>query len=30
MAGTIGFGEEVDRLACAQEVRGDQGGPLKP
>lgn len=30
VAGTIGFGEELDRLECTQEVRVGHGGPLKP
>lgn len=30
VAGTIGFGEELNRLECTQEVRVDHGGPLKP
>lgn len=29
VAGTIGFGEELDRLECTQEVRVGHGGPLE-
>lgn len=30
MAGTIGFGEELDRLECTQEVEGGPWRAFRP